>query len=296
MPSVRGCASSSWGPAGSEPRSPRSRAVGPSSTASCSPTSIRPGPNATVVRLGDTGFTATTVDAERRGRRRALARAHRSDVIVNACDPRFNPAIFRAAFDARLHVPRHGDDLSHPHPKEPYARVGVLLGDEQLAASAEWEQAGLLALVGIGVEPGLSDVFARYAADHLFAEIDEIGVRDGSNLTIDGYDFAPTFSIWTTIEECLNPPVDLGEGPGLVHDRAVLGARDVRVPRRHRRGRVRERRARRSRAHPAVDRLQASHVQVRARRSVHRGAAHAASARPRQQGTSAGARRRRRAA
>jgi saccharopine dehydrogenase-like NADP-dependent oxidoreductase len=59
----------------------------------------------------------------------------------------------------------------------------------------------------MGVEPGLSDVFARYAADHLFDEIDEIGVRDGSNLSIDGYEFAPTFSIWTTIEECLNPPI-----------------------------------------------------------------------------------------
>ena len=66
---------------------------------------------------------------------------------------------------------------------------------------------GQLALVGMGVEPGLSDVFARYAADELFSEIDEIGVRDGANLTVDGYDFAPTFSIWTTIEECLNPPV-----------------------------------------------------------------------------------------
>ena len=27
------------------------------------------------------------------------------------------------------------------------------------------------------------------------------------NLTVDGYEFAPSFSIWTTIEECLNPPV-----------------------------------------------------------------------------------------
>ena len=59
----------------------------------------------------------------------------------------------------------------------------------------------------MGVEPGLSDVFARYAADELFDEIDEIGIRDGANLTVDGYDFAPSFSIWTTIEECLNPPV-----------------------------------------------------------------------------------------
>ena len=32
-------------------------------------------------------------------------------------------------------------------------------------------------------------------------------MRDGANLEVDGYDFAPTFSIWTTIEECLNPPV-----------------------------------------------------------------------------------------
>jgi saccharopine dehydrogenase (NAD+, L-lysine-forming) len=32
-------------------------------------------------------------------------------------------------------------------------------------------------------------------------------VRDGANLEVDGYEFAPTFSIWTTIEECLNPPL-----------------------------------------------------------------------------------------
>jgi len=84
---------------------------------------------------------------------------------------------------------------------------GVKLGDAQFAQAGRWEEAGRLALVGIGVEPGLSDVFARYARDELFAEIDEIGVRDGANLVVDGYDFAPTFSIWTTIEECLNPPV-----------------------------------------------------------------------------------------
>ena len=97
--------------------------------------------------------------------------------------------------------------LSRPDPAAPYERTGVKLGDEQFARATDWEAAGRLALVGIGVEPGLSDVFARYAADHLFDEIDEIGVRDGANLVVDGYDFAPSFSIWTTIEECLNPPV-----------------------------------------------------------------------------------------
>jgi saccharopine dehydrogenase-like NADP-dependent oxidoreductase len=97
--------------------------------------------------------------------------------------------------------------LSKPHPERPYELSGVKLGDEQFAAAGKWESAGRLALVGMGVEPGLSDVFARYAQDHLFNEIDECGVRDGANLTVDGYDFAPSFSIWTTIEECLNPPV-----------------------------------------------------------------------------------------
>src|SRR5450755_2672216 len=97
--------------------------------------------------------------------------------------------------------------LSKPHPTEPYARTGVKLGDEQFALAGEWEGSGRLALVGIGIEPGMADVFARYAADELFSEITEMGVRDGANLQVAGYEFAPTFSIWTTIEECLNPPV-----------------------------------------------------------------------------------------
>jgi saccharopine dehydrogenase-like NADP-dependent oxidoreductase len=98
-------------------------------------------------------------------------------------------------------------NLSERHPKRPFEAPGRMLGADQLVASRAWEARGLLALVGMGVEPGLSDVFARYAADCLFSQIDEIGVRDGSDLKVEGYEFAPTFSIWTTIEECLNPPL-----------------------------------------------------------------------------------------
>ncbi|MEY3055349.1 MAG: hypothetical protein RL550_1872, partial [Actinomycetota bacterium] len=102
-----------------------------------------------------------------------------------------------------------------PHPTDPYNKVGIPLGEAQLAAHDAWRDKGILALVGMGIEPGLSDVFARYAADVLFDTIDEIGVRDGSNLSIDGYEFAPTFSIWTTIEECLNPPIIWEKDRGL---------------------------------------------------------------------------------
>ncbi|MCU1457366.1 MAG: Saccharopine dehydrogenase [Actinomycetia bacterium] len=162
---------------------------------------------AVVDRTGDARFTAVALDASSADSIVELARTERVDVIVNACDPRFNPPIFAAAYDARCTYLDMAMTLSHPHPSEPHALTGEKLGDAQFAVAAEWEAAGLLALVGIGVEPGLSDVFARYAADHLFRSIDEIGVRDGSNITVDGEAFAPTFSIWTTIEECLNPPV-----------------------------------------------------------------------------------------
>ena len=155
----------------------------------------------------DRRFSAVELDASDAGAIAALARERRAEAIVNAVDPRFNPAIFAAAFDARCTYLDMAMTLSEPHPERPYEETGVTLGEAQFARHERWQEAGLLAIGGIGVEPGLSDVLARYAADHLFSSIDEIGVRDGANLTVDGYAFAPTFSIWTTIEECLNPPV-----------------------------------------------------------------------------------------
>ena len=99
----------------------------------------------------------------------------------------------------------------------------------------------------MGVEPGLSDVFARYAADHLFDAIDEIGVRDGANLAIDGYEFAPTFSIWTTIEECLNPPMVWEQDRGWFTTEPFSEPEMFEFPEGIGAGRVRERRARRGR-------------------------------------------------
>ncbi|MET9736117.1 saccharopine dehydrogenase C-terminal domain-containing protein [Streptomyces sp. NPDC006458] len=152
-------------------------------------------------------FTAERVDAGDEAAVTALLRRHGCDVLLNATDPRFVMPLFRAARSAGAGYVDMAMSLSRPHAERPYAECGVKLGDEQFAEADAWARAGALALVGMGVEPGLSDVFARHAADELFDEIEEIGVRDGANLTVEGYDFAPSFSIWTTIEECLNPPV-----------------------------------------------------------------------------------------
>jgi saccharopine dehydrogenase (NAD+, L-lysine-forming) len=158
-------------------------------------------------RANDPRVEAAFLDASNRGLIADLIRDKRITHVLNAVDPRFVMPIFDACLEAGADYMDMAMSLSKPHPEQPYQLPGVKLGDEQFAQADRWANAGRLALVGMGVEPGLSDVFARYAQDHLFREIDECGVRDGANLVVDGFDFAPTFSIWTTIEECLNPPV-----------------------------------------------------------------------------------------
>ncbi len=152
-------------------------------------------------------YRAVRLDARDADAVSRLLADHACDVLMNAADPRFVMPLYSAALQAGVHYLDMAMSLSHPHQDAPYSLTGIKLGDDQFAMAPQWEQSGKLALVGIGVEPGLSDIFARHAADELFSEIDEVGVRDGANLAVQGYDFAPTFSIWTTIEECLNPPV-----------------------------------------------------------------------------------------
>lgn len=166
-------------------------------------------------RLGDAlRFPVEQVDASSQSMIAELIRKYKVDLVMNSVDPIFNPQIFEAAFEVGTIYMDMAMTLSTPHPTDPFSKPGVKLGDYQFERAEAWEKKGLLALVGLGVEPGMADVFARYAQDHLFDAIEEIGIRDGANLEVQGYDFAPSFSIWTTIEECLNPPVVWEEARG----------------------------------------------------------------------------------
>jgi saccharopine dehydrogenase-like NADP-dependent oxidoreductase len=155
----------------------------------------------------DDRFTSIALDASDAAAVTAAALEAGADLVMNAADPRFVMGIFEGALAADAHYMDMAMSLSSPHPEHPHSQVGVKLGDLQFERAGAWEERGKLALCGMGVEPGIADVFARYAADELFSSIVEVGIRDGANMTVRGYDFAPTFSIWTVIEECLNPPV-----------------------------------------------------------------------------------------
>ncbi|MBI3339293.1 MAG: saccharopine dehydrogenase NADP-binding domain-containing protein [Chloroflexi bacterium] len=166
-------------------------------------------------KLGDDKrFPAEFIDASQQESIESLAKKYNVDLIMNSVDPIFNRQIFDAAYNVSAKYMDMAMTLSSPNPSDPFHKPGVKLGDYQFEKAKEWEEKGLLALVGLGVEPGMADVFARYAQDHLFDEIEEVGIRDGGNLEIEGYEFAPNFSIWTTIEECLNPPVIWEQGKG----------------------------------------------------------------------------------
>jgi saccharopine dehydrogenase-like NADP-dependent oxidoreductase len=157
--------------------------------------------------IGDDRLIAARIDASSADAVAQLARHHEVDLVMNAVDPQFVMPIFDGAFAAGAHYMDMAMSLSEPHAQKPFSEPGVKLGDEQFERDEQWRSAGRLALVGMGMDPGLTDIFAKYAQQHLFDEVDEVHVRDGGDLRIEGYDFAPVFSIWTTIEECLNPPV-----------------------------------------------------------------------------------------
>lgn len=169
---------------------------------------------AAVARLNDSRFSAAIVNCAELEDVRELIRKAKPDVVINAVDPRYVMPIFLACEIEKTNYMDMAMSLSRPHPHYPYTETGVRVGDEQFARDWNWSEKQIYALIGMGVEPGMSDVFAKYASDHLFSRIDSITVLDGSNLVVEGYEFAPSFSIWTTIEECLNPPLVWEDGRG----------------------------------------------------------------------------------
>lgn len=166
-------------------------------------------------RIDDVRFPAEQVNARNKEEVAALVKKHNVDLLFNACDPSFNENLFDVAFECNVYYMDMALTLSVPHPEGPYNKTNIKMGDYQFSKHEEWEKKKLLALVGIGMDPGAVNVFARFAEKHLFDEIEEISIKDGGNLSAEGYDITFGFSIWTTIDECLNPPFKWEKDKGI---------------------------------------------------------------------------------
>jgi saccharopine dehydrogenase (NAD+, L-lysine-forming) len=160
-------------------------------------------------RLGDEKrFPAEQVDAGDVDAVVALCEKYGADMLCSFLPVEFNMFTLAAALKARVHHMDASTSLSIPHPTDPFNQSNKVLGEDEIGLHDEFVKTGKLGLMGFGVEPGMADWYCRYAADHYFDEIDEIGIRDGANLEIPGFKgISFGFSIWMTIEECTNPAV-----------------------------------------------------------------------------------------
>lgn len=114
-----------------------------------------------------------------------------SNVVINASHPRFNKLIMRQALKKRVHY----IDLAGYSPTDIFA---------QMKQDAKWKKDGLVAILGMGEDPGLSNVMARRGADML-DRVSEIRIRDGETSTSETYPFVALFAPDVFLEEAVSP-------------------------------------------------------------------------------------------
>lgn len=169
-------------------------------------------PKKKIKDLGEDRFKAEKIDAAKEADIKKMIKKYDIDTVINACDPSFNPVIFDTAFELGVIYIDLALSLSEKHPTDPFNKCGTMLGDYQFNKHDKWKKKGLMALVGIGVTPGITNVYAKYAAEYLMDEIDEIHIRCGGDLTIENSPaVAFTWSPWTAIEECTTTVINQEE-------------------------------------------------------------------------------------
>jgi lysine 6-dehydrogenase len=144
----------------------------------------------------------------RAARADATASADDADSLFNAlegCDVLVNSASYRVnlgAMDACLAAGAHYLDLGGL-----YWMMG-----RQLERSAEFEAAGLLALLGIGSAPGKTNLLAQWAVEELGGTVDTLDVSAGGRDLDPPDGFSVPYALRTLIDELTMPPVVLRGG------------------------------------------------------------------------------------
>ena len=150
-----------------------------------------------------------------------LIEEHRIDFVMDAAPPFASNMIFDAAFQTGadygnmgtwsvpMDHPAYGLGIENSY-KEPMTKYNF---DRHEA----WKEKGNMALICMGIDPGVVNVFAKYAATELLDEITEVHVKDGGNLgipTAGPDDITFGFNVWTVLDEVMNPNVEYDEEKG----------------------------------------------------------------------------------
>jgi saccharopine dehydrogenase-like NADP-dependent oxidoreductase len=156
-------------------------------------------------RLHDPRVTATQLNAGDRAQVTRLIRDTGTTIVLNAALPATNIEVMRACLAAGCHY----IDLASGGTDDD----GIPKMDDQFALDADFKAAGRIALLGMGADPGTTNVYAAYARKHLLDTVTELRVRDGDNSVCQGHHgFVAAFSPWVFIDECLCKAVSFRDG------------------------------------------------------------------------------------
>ena len=151
-------------------------------------------------RSGSDKVSVEKVDGSKASAVAKLAR--KVDVVVNGTVPALNLKIMEGCLKGGAsYVDMASGDKEFGHP----------MLEDQFPQDGKWKDAGLLALVSMGIDPGASNLFAKRAADRM-ESVEHVKVRDADTGSLEGYEFATYFSPQAMMEEVLRDPVHWEDG------------------------------------------------------------------------------------
>ena len=184
-----------------------------------------------------TQYETAQVDARDREALTALMREHRIDFVMDAASPFVSNFIFDAAFEAGADYASMGTwSVPKDHPEFGKGFEGAYLEPMtkyNFDRHEAWKEKGQMACICLGIDPGVVNVFAKYAAEYLFDELLEVHVKDGGNLTppeCEKDEIIFGFNVWTVLDEVMNPNAEWSREGGFLIEDAFAGEEDFRMP------------------------------------------------------------------
>lgn len=145
-----------------------------------------------VAELQGRNIEVAQVDADNLPQMQELLAQHKPDVVINVALPYQDLHIMDACLVARIPYV----DTANYEPKD----VAKFEYSWQWAYQERYHNAKVMALLGSGFDPGVTNVYCAYAQKHLFDEIESIDILD-CNGGDHGHAFATNFDPEINIRE-----------------------------------------------------------------------------------------------
>lgn len=139
-----------------------------------------------------TVFTTASVDADNVPQLVKLIQDYRPEMVINVALPYQDLTIMDACLETKVHYL----DTANYEPRD----VAKFEYHWQWAYRERFEEAGIMALLGCGFDPGATNVFTAYHAKHYFREIHYLDIVDCNNGN-HGKAFATNFNPEINIRE-----------------------------------------------------------------------------------------------